>query len=104
MAVTMATTMAAIVVAAATVTASAVCSEDKSSNSNGRGHRQQSIKSGSKDMVAVTEWKQQPLEESSLETWFGETGLKIQPDAFRHDNCERINLNLLTICFLTKQK
>ncbi len=29
-------------------------------------------------------------EETCLETWFGETGLKIQPDVFRHDNCERI--------------
>jgi hypothetical protein len=32
------------------------------------------------------------LEETRLETWFGETGLKIRPDVIRHDNCERINL------------
>ncbi len=29
-------------------------------------------------------------EETRLETWFGETGLKIRPDVFRHDKCERI--------------
>jgi hypothetical protein len=31
------------------------------------------------------------LEETRLETWFGETGLKIRPVVFLHDNnCERI--------------
>jgi hypothetical protein len=28
--------------------------------------------------------------ETRLETWFGETGLKIRPDVFCHDNCEQI--------------
>ncbi len=33
------------------------------------------------------------LEQTRLETCFGETGLKIQPDVFRHDNCEGIKFN-----------
>ncbi len=53
MAVTTATTMGAFVVAAATVTATAVGGKVNGGNSNGRGHRQQSTKIGSKDMVAV---------------------------------------------------
>jgi hypothetical protein len=53
-AVTTATTMAAIVVAAATLTATAVGGKDNGGDSDGRGHRQQSTKIGSKDMVAVT--------------------------------------------------
>ena len=40
-------------VAAATVTATAVGDEDIGSNSDGGGHRQQSTIIGSKDMVAV---------------------------------------------------
>ncbi len=52
-AVTMAATIAAIVVAAATVTATAVGGEDIGSDSNGRGHKQQSTIIGSKDTVAV---------------------------------------------------
>ncbi len=52
-AVTMAATMAVIVVAAATVTATAVSREDIGGDSDGRGHRQQSTKIGSKDMVAL---------------------------------------------------
>ncbi len=36
-----------------TVTATAVGGNDNGCNSNGRGHRQQSTKIGSKDMVAV---------------------------------------------------
>jgi hypothetical protein len=36
-----------------TVTATAVGGNDNGCNSNGRGHRQQSTKVGSKDMVAV---------------------------------------------------
>ncbi len=52
-AVTMAATMAAVVVALVTVTATAVSGEDIGSNSNGRGHRQQSTIIGSKDTVAV---------------------------------------------------
>jgi hypothetical protein len=43
----------AIVVAAATVTATVVGSNDNGGNSDGRGHRQQSTKIGSKDTVAV---------------------------------------------------
>jgi hypothetical protein len=53
MAMIMAATMAAIVVVAATVIATGVCVKDNGSDSDGRGHRQQSIKSGSKDMVVV---------------------------------------------------
>jgi hypothetical protein len=30
------------------------------------------------------------LEETRFETWFREMGLKIRPDVFCHDNCERI--------------
>jgi hypothetical protein len=45
--------MVAIVVAVVTVTATAAGSKDNGVNSNGRGHRQQSTKIGSKDMVAV---------------------------------------------------
>jgi hypothetical protein len=45
--------MAAIVVAAATVTATVFGSKDISGNSNGGGRRQQSTIIGSKDMVAV---------------------------------------------------
>ncbi len=52
-AVTTAATMVAIVVAGATVTATAVGSEDNGGDSNGQGHRQQSTKICSKDMVAV---------------------------------------------------
>jgi hypothetical protein len=54
MAVTTAATMVAIVVAAATVTATAVGGKDNCGNSNDRGHRQQSTKIGSKNMVGVT--------------------------------------------------
>jgi hypothetical protein len=36
------------------------------------------------------------LEETRLETWFGETGLKIGPDVFCHDNCEQIIKTKLT--------
>ncbi len=36
-----------------TVTATAVGGDDNGGNSDGRGHRQQSTKIGSKDMVAV---------------------------------------------------
>ncbi len=43
----------AIVVAAATVTAIVVGGKDNGGYSNGRGHRQQSTKIGSKDTVAV---------------------------------------------------
>jgi len=32
-----------------------------------------------------------PLEETRSELFWGETGLKIRPDVFRHDNCERIS-------------
>ena len=53
-AVTTAATMVAIVVAAATVTATAVGGKDYGSDSDGRGHRQQSTKIGSEDTVAVT--------------------------------------------------
>ncbi len=52
-AVTTVATMAAIVVVAATVTATAVGDKDIGSDSNGRGHRQQSTIIGSKDTVAV---------------------------------------------------
>jgi hypothetical protein len=52
-AVTMAATMAAIVVVAATVTMTMVGGKDNAGDSDGRGHRQQSIKIGSKDMVAL---------------------------------------------------
>jgi hypothetical protein len=45
--------MAAIVVVAATVTATVVGGEDIGSDSNDRGHRQQSTMIGSKDMVVV---------------------------------------------------
>jgi hypothetical protein len=45
--------MVAIVVAAVTVTATAVGNEDIGGDSNGRGHRQQSTIVGSKDTVAV---------------------------------------------------
>jgi len=31
------------------------------------------------------------LEETRSELFWGETGLKIRPDVFRHDNCERIS-------------
>ncbi len=27
---------------------------------------------------------------NTLGTWYGETGLKIRPEMFRHDNCEQI--------------
>jgi hypothetical protein len=30
-------------------------------------------------------------EETRSELFWGETGLKIRPDVFRHDNCERIS-------------
>jgi hypothetical protein len=50
---TTATTMVAIVVAAATVTATAVRGDNNGGNSDGWGHRQQSTKIGSKGMVAV---------------------------------------------------
>jgi hypothetical protein len=43
----------AIVMAAATVTATAVGGDDSGGNSDGRGHRQQSTKIGSEDTVAV---------------------------------------------------
>ena len=43
----------AIVVAAGTVTATAVGGNDNGGNRDGRGHRQQSTKIGSKDTVAV---------------------------------------------------
>jgi hypothetical protein len=43
----------AIVMAAATVTATAVSGNDNGGNSDGRGHRQQSTKIGSEDMVTV---------------------------------------------------
>jgi hypothetical protein len=43
----------AIVVAAATVTVTADGGKDNGGNSDGRGHRQQSTKIGSKDTVAV---------------------------------------------------
>ena len=43
----------AIVVAVATVTATAVGGDNNGGNSDGRGHRQQSTKIGSKDTVAV---------------------------------------------------
>jgi hypothetical protein len=49
----MTATMAAIVVAAATVAATAVGGKDISGDSDGRGHRQQSTIIGSKDTVAV---------------------------------------------------
>jgi hypothetical protein len=49
----MAALMAAIVVVVATVAATAVSGKDKGGNRDGRGHRQQSTKSGSKDMVVV---------------------------------------------------
>ena len=31
------------------------------------------------------------MEETRSELFWGETGLKIRPDVFRHDNCERIS-------------
>ena len=39
-------------------------------------------------------------------TCFGETGLKIRPDVFRHDNCEQLfeALYLTTIFFIFSQK
>ncbi len=43
----------AIVVAAATVTVTAVGSNDNGGNSDGRGHRLQSTKIGSEDTVTV---------------------------------------------------
>jgi hypothetical protein len=43
----------AIVVAAATVTATAVGGKDNCGNGNGRGHRQQSTKISSKNTVAL---------------------------------------------------
>ncbi len=52
-AVTMATTMAVIVVAAVTVTATAVGGEDIGGDSNGGGYRLQSTIIGSKDTVVV---------------------------------------------------
>ena len=42
------------------------------------------------------------LEQTRLETWFGEIGLKIRPDVFRHDNCEQI-LTKLTYSFVFSQ-
>jgi hypothetical protein len=45
--------LVAIVVVAATVTATGVGREDNGGNSDGRGHTQQSTKSGSKDNVVV---------------------------------------------------
>ncbi len=45
--------MAAIVVLAATVTATTVGGKDNGRDSDGRGHRQQSTKIGSEDTVAV---------------------------------------------------
>jgi hypothetical protein len=53
MAVRMAATLAGIVVVAATVTATAFVSEDNRGDSDCGGNRQQSTKSGSKDMGAV---------------------------------------------------
>jgi hypothetical protein len=53
-ALTMVATMAAIAVAVATVTATAVGGKDNSGDSDCRQHRQQSLKNGSKDMVAVS--------------------------------------------------
>jgi hypothetical protein len=41
---------------------------------------------------------------NTLGTWFGETGLKIRPDVFRHDNCERFTLLKSTIFFSQKRK
>jgi hypothetical protein len=33
-------------------------------------------------------------EKTHLKIWFGETGLKIRPDMFCHNNCERIQIKL----------
>ena len=44
-----------------------------------------------KNQVLLSQGLAARLEQTRLETWFGETGLKIWPDVFRHDNyCERI--------------
>ena len=43
-------------------------------------------------------------EETRLENWFEEMGLKIRPDVFRHDNYERIIKTNLTYRFVFSQK
>jgi hypothetical protein len=53
MAVTMSASMAAIVVAAATVTVTGIGGKENGSNSDGQGHKQQSTKIDSEDTVAV---------------------------------------------------
>ncbi len=75
-AVRTAPTMAAIVVAAVTVTATAVCNKDIGSNSDGRGHRQQSTIIGSKNMVAVA---------TAMET--APAGTAMSPGHWRRQNC-----------------
>ena len=39
-----------------------------------------------------------------METWFGETGLKIRPDVFCHDNCELVLYILKYYFFIFSQK
>ena len=45
-----------------------------------------------------------PPGRNTFGTCYGETGLKIQPDVFRHDNCEQFTLNrALFFHFFTKK-